>query len=294
MSKTVVVSFATEDFEPFRRQMEYSAINFNLTIFHSYTKSDLQETEFYKKNLHTFSFNRGYGLWLWKPFFILKSLNKINYGDILFYVDSGCKFINNPSELISLARNNKSGIVSFDCYPITNKQFVKNTTFVNMSCNNEFYWNSNHVIATVILFRKSGQTISFVEEWLKECENLNSLLPEEKEYSDHNLPEFIAHREDQSIFSLLIHKYKIETYRNPSKWGNFLKLKKYREKNELVCYPYGLNNSIRNYSEQQYLNSRYSTIFEFNLKIQLYQISKNNIFYLIIKQCMKLLKKNCI
>lgn len=33
---------------------------------------------------------RGFGYWCWKPYIILKSLEKIKDGDILVYADTGC------------------------------------------------------------------------------------------------------------------------------------------------------------------------------------------------------------
>lgn len=296
MSNVFVMSFATEDFEPLRSQMESSAMKFNLNKFHSYTKYDLISSDFYKKNKHVFNYNRGFGLWLWKPYFILNSLLKINDGDILFYVDSGSKFISNPSPLIKIAQNNKSGIVAFDCWPIINKEFVKRSAFINMGCNSEFYWNGNHVIATAILFRKSEKTILFVKEWLEECSFLKTLLPEVKQIFDNNFPEFIAHREDQSVFSVLIRKYNIETYRNPSKWGDFLKTVEFRESNDNISYPYLLNDSIKNYSDKPYSNSNYSTIFEFNRKLKIEENSKIILiircFWSLKNQIKKILKLN--
>ena len=34
---------------------------------------------------------RGYGYWSWKPFIISKTLEKIDEGDILLYIDIGCE-----------------------------------------------------------------------------------------------------------------------------------------------------------------------------------------------------------
>jgi len=267
MSETYLVSFATKDFEPSRRRMEQSALKFGIYKFHSYTTFDLKKTFYFYKRKEIFRYKRGFGLWLWKPYIILKSLEKLNDGDILLYVDAGCEFINDPSSLISLARNNASGIVAFDCRPLQNKQFVKRKTFINMDCDNHYHWDNHHVIATVILFKKCQKTILFVKEWLRECEVVSSLLPEIKEPNDDNFSDFIAHREDQSILSLLVSKYNLETYRNPSKWGNFLKMEQYRETGELICYPYYLKNTTNSYCENPMLNSTYGTIFEFNNKI---------------------------
>ena len=235
-------------------------------------KKKLLDTEFYIDNQEIFNERRGYGNWLWKPYFILKAINEIPENEIVFYVDTGCKFISDPKPLIEIVRNAKSGIVAFDCYPLTNRQWTKRDTFINMSCDNEEFWNAPNVIATIVLFRKTSQVISFIEEWLKNCLNKDSLIEYHNE--TNNLPGFVEHREDQSIFSILIKKYNIETFRNPSLWGNFLKSPAFRNKNEFVGTPYLFDASIKDYSPNPYLNSPYGTIFEFNRKNKKSKITK--------------------
>ena len=36
---------------------------------------------------------RGFGYWIWKPYFVLKVLEESNFGDIVNYVDIGCHII---------------------------------------------------------------------------------------------------------------------------------------------------------------------------------------------------------
>ena len=35
---------------------------------------------------------RGYGYWLWKPYIVKKTIEQMNDGDILLYLDCGCEF----------------------------------------------------------------------------------------------------------------------------------------------------------------------------------------------------------
>ena len=51
-----------------------------------YSASDI-EPSFIEKNKSIMSKKRGFGLWLWKPYFINKTLKQMNDGDWLFYVD---------------------------------------------------------------------------------------------------------------------------------------------------------------------------------------------------------------
>lgn len=57
------------------------------------TDKDLQnDNDFWPKHSRFINSNpRGYGYWLWKPYIILKQLELLNDGDILFYADCGCE-----------------------------------------------------------------------------------------------------------------------------------------------------------------------------------------------------------
>ncbi len=54
----------------------------------SYNYSDIDD-EFKEKNKHILEQPRGAGFWLWKPYIIKKTLEKIEENDLLFYSDSG-------------------------------------------------------------------------------------------------------------------------------------------------------------------------------------------------------------
>ena len=64
--------------------------------------------------------------------------------------------------------------------------------------------------------------IDLAKEWLYYNQKAN-LVNDINNYSNpHFHKEFIEHRHDQSILSLLTKKYNIESFRDPSNWGNSL------------------------------------------------------------------------
>jgi hypothetical protein len=275
-----LVSFSTTDFEVYQNEMINSAKQYGIWKSFRYTVEDLVPTEFYKKNQHIFNNKRGFGFWLWKPYFILESLKKVQDNEIIFYVDSGAMFISDPNPLLKLVHTNEAGFVAFSHWPVTISRFTKRDTFINLGCDSEEYHNANIIMAGIMLLRKNDFTISFVTEWLRACENIHSLSDQPNIHGKENYPDFISHREDQSIFSILIKKWNIETYRDPSKWGNFLKMPEFRQKGELVCYPWLLEDSIVDYHPTPSLNSPYTTIFELNRKQhQDLKVGKKKSFY---------------
>ncbi len=57
------------------------------------TEKDLQNDEnFWLKHNNFIESNlKGYGYWIWKPYIIMKTLEKMNNNDILLYLDCGCE-----------------------------------------------------------------------------------------------------------------------------------------------------------------------------------------------------------
>ncbi len=265
-------SFFTPNFKPYLKDLVKSVKKFGIKRTIIFSIRDLKKNYFYNKHYTTFQQKTGFGYWLWKPFFVKTALDKINFGDILFYVDAASLIIDNPKPLIDIAQTNESGIVAFDAWPLRNSQWTKRDAFINLNCDEDTYWSAKHVIATLFLIRKTDFTVNFINEWLAACENLQSLSDHPNISGKDNLPDFVSHRMDQSLLSILIRKYNIETYRNPSKWGNFLKMENFRIPGEHISSPYGLLPHINEYSSKPYINSPYATIMEFNRRV--YQMKK--------------------
>lgn len=190
---------------------------------YNYSDKDIDK-EFYIKNKKILSEIRGNGLWLWKPYFIKKSLERINYGDIIFYIDSGAYFTNKIDKILKLVPN--FDIICFNI-PLIEEQFTKKIVFEKMDCNDEKYIKTNQIIGTYFIMKKTKFTEEFVDEWLELCCNYDLISPSNNKDEREN---FISHREDQSIFSLLCKKYNIEPYNDISQRYYFPKSYKYNKK----------------------------------------------------------------
>jgi hypothetical protein len=79
--------------------------------------------------------------------------------------------------------------------------------------------NNNQILATCILFRNSSFARQFAEEWLHCMQNEALVSPQYFDSSIKEFEDFIQHREDQSIFSILCHKHGLKTFRDPSDYG---------------------------------------------------------------------------
>lgn len=176
------------------------------------------DNDFYNKNKEILSITRGNGLWLWKPYFILKVMEQSQEGDIIFYCDSGSFFIRKIDSLIS-SIDSSSGIWVSDI-PLLEKNFTKYECFDYMDCINDKFKNSNQIQGTFFMAINSKKTREFVKKWLFYCEDLRILSPQ---YKNGENNELISHREDQSILSLLCKKENIKPHLDPSHRGKFPK-----------------------------------------------------------------------
>lgn len=172
------------------------------------------ETSFVEKNKRIFSFSRGAGYWIWKPYIILKTLKELNDGDLVFYADSGSYFIEHISKLFYLFK--KEDITIFGS-PYQNKQFTKMDAFYYSQIP---AYESQHATASFIFVKRNNSVLSFFEEYLSLCEDIRIISDLPNECGLSNFPEFISHRHDQSVLSLLCFKYKIKMHRDLSQWGN--------------------------------------------------------------------------
>jgi hypothetical protein len=222
MEKHLVI-FGTSQYKNSINSLVRSSSNFFNKI-HIFNEENI-DFDFYKKNEKILSSSRGAGYWLWKPYFILKVLNSVEEGDIVFYVDSGNVFINDPSPILNNISENNN-IILFDNRDgmtdgssAQNFISVKKDCFVLMNCDTDEYVYGNHLNASYQIYLKNEMSIKFVTEYLNYCENFDIISDSPNKYGS-NYPGYYDHRHDQSILSILSIKYKIKPLVDPSEWGN--------------------------------------------------------------------------
>lgn len=257
-----LVSYSTGKWLPLHAELNASASRWGITRHFTYGRGDLEKTDYYRANRAILDEPCGAGYWAWKPFFICEALRELAEGDILFYCDAGSLIVEDPAPLAEICARQPQGLVLFDSRPLTNRQFTKRDCFVQLGCDRREYWNAPKVIATLLVIRNCSFSRDFLSEWLKFCQDPIAVTNARSTHSE--LRGFIQHRSDQSILSVLAAKHRIETFRNPTLWGNFLKMPEYRVAGEPVLSPYGLPLGITDYAQTPQLNSPYGTLFIIN------------------------------
>jgi hypothetical protein len=222
----ILISFATNP-KWYRSQsvLNQSAKIYGFNGVISYTDQN-REWSFINKYTDITKETRGYGFWQWKTLILLDALHQVREGDIVAYVDSGNQIINNLDYIFNLCE--KQEIILFENrdgnYERTthkNKNWTKRDTFVLMKCDEEKYYNAPQVDAAYQFYKKTDKVMSFLNEYNSYCSNEN-IISDLPNITKENLPEFIDHRHDQSILSLMAVKYNIPLLPEPSEWGNYL------------------------------------------------------------------------
>jgi hypothetical protein len=204
----ILISFADKGYENAKKSQKESALKEGTinTVF-QYTFDDMDQ-EFKDKNKEILALSRGAGYWIWKPYFILKTLNTMNENDVLIYCDTAMTFIGSLDDYINKM---ESSVMLFQ--HTTNyieKQFTKGDIFKELNClDDKNITDTKQLDGSHSIWKKDDKSIAFVTEWLKLCEN-KQLLTDEPSI-EPNLEEFSENRHDQSILSVLA-KEKKENY----------------------------------------------------------------------------------
>lgn len=167
---------------------------------------------------------RGGGYWIWKPYFIQRELESLSDNDILIYCDAGC-MINSGGEkrfkeYIELLRNSETGCISFEL-PHKEIEYTKQEVFDHFDAS-ETLIHSNQLMATVVMLRKCPHTTLLINKWYAAlCEN-PLLFTDDKDDATQD-KEFIDHRHDQSIFSIVRKTYKSEVIPDETYFLDFIR-----------------------------------------------------------------------
>lgn len=185
---------------------------FDRTIL--YTDEMLRnDQQFWNKHSEFIQNNRrGYGYWLWKPYIIKKTMEELNDGDTLLYLDAGCELLEHKKEQLK------------QCITIVKSDFIVGT---DLACTPERYWNKMDCILKLEMLddhylnlnqRQGGTNMFYICDRTRHLVNkwyeiaCDYHIIDDSPSISPNLEGFIEHRHDQAIFSLLTKKYNLYSY----------------------------------------------------------------------------------
>ncbi len=156
---------------------------------------------------------RGYGYWCWKAQIILQVLERLEEDDLLCYADTGCHL--NPKgrsrmeAYYQMTQNSASGILTFEG-PWTDGNWSKGDLLKHLNVLNEpSITHTGTRVGTTFFIKKTTAAVNLVRAWKSIYEYDFSLI-DDTQSNTPNLPGFVEHRHDQSIFSILCKQHKAE------------------------------------------------------------------------------------
>ncbi len=174
--------------------------------------------------------SRGFGYWCWKPQIIKQTLDRVEYGDGVLYLDIGCHL--NPGgrrrlEEYFACLTDETPLLVFQQAPDEEPFGEPNPNLRKMSwpLSN---WTKGDLIehfgirdrrdildaetfhAGSFLLRKTPETVKLIDDWIETFRRDWSLIDDSPSVAP-NEPGFIEHRHDQAIFALLCHRFPNKT-----------------------------------------------------------------------------------
>mgnify|MGYP003318085373 CR=1 FL=1 len=135
--------------------------------YYGYGESDLLKSDLYKQSPEWMSPENNYGWFAWKPYFILKTMERLEDGDKIFFLDS--LDIYHP-EIFSYVDD----VMGDDpcLLPLGNSRnadYTKKDCFVYMECDEEDYWDSKQLEAGFTFWKVCDESKKILREWLEWC-----------------------------------------------------------------------------------------------------------------------------
>ena len=213
-------------------------------IVHDYTLEKIKLCPWFNKIENLLNINKegrrdGYYN-SWKPYIIKDVYDKINYNDIIYYVDCSQYFKSGFTESIDKICNvvNEIGFIAGavaddvlnNSYNCCNNIDIWN--LINPNVDNTKYLDKRHVLNSFFILKKNDINTKFIEEW--------TYFTTYKD--DKYLPLVVYHHTvDQSIFNILVYKYNLPVF--------YYKLNKHdQNKNKnIILHIINNNNNIQDY-----------------------------------------------
>jgi hypothetical protein len=203
----IFASFATPNFAERRDVLCDSALAVGFDRVLRFSPEDYRGTDFEARNAEVLAQPRGAGPWL-----IREALRGLNPGDLLVYSDAGrsdyYRLTRFPKKLVELVKSNESG---FLLGPTINQhgplsRWTKRDCLQIMGMDRPDIISKPIIQATWSFWTPSIKAFCFLDEWLRNCENPRCLTDLNNFSGVENYQDFIDHRHDQSVLTLLAYK----------------------------------------------------------------------------------------
>jgi hypothetical protein len=177
-----------------------------------YSWSESNIPEFIEKHRYHFLLykDRGFGLWIWKPYVILKRLLEMDKGEILVYSDAGVFLNSNGStrfqEYMDLLRIEDNQIIAFEVNNLYKSRFYVKADCIKVYYPEFYTLDLNCCYAGVLILKNSQYTRRLIFDWLSLCEN-TEFLSASKSIVHADPSYFRGQDADNGLLNLVLAKF---------------------------------------------------------------------------------------
>ena len=161
---------------------------------------------------------RGYGFWTWKPYIIHRHLSTLPEGDVLLYVDAGCSLnaegLARFKSYVDRTISHPSGWFIFEAgYPVG--------IYTKRSLLQKHFSDDSHsrglpmLQASCHFIVVRPDNIALAKQWFEAMQE-RAMVDDSPAVDE--VKGFIAHRHDQSIFSILAHRRGVDHVKDETEW----------------------------------------------------------------------------
>ena len=211
MAKLTLLTYATPEFAAQQRALCDSATASGFDAVVALSPANLAGTAFWQQNRATLEQKRGGGYWLWKPYIILEQVRRLAPGEVLLYCDAGRdasnRFTRRPERLMAQAQSVEGGFVCGTKTPQFGPliRWTKRDCLILMGADTPEFWTRPQIQATWSVWTNTPAAIDFLEQWLEYATDPRCLTDLPSALNEEH-PEFLDHRHDQSIATLLAYR----------------------------------------------------------------------------------------
>lgn len=162
---------------------------------------------------------RGFGLYTWKPHVVRRALEGLSAGDVLLYADAGCSLnaegTDRLDEYFGLAAAHPQGVLAFTLEGRVG-EWTKRAALAACGADTPEARRREMVLAGILVLRAGREALDLVREWEARMARRDVVDDSPSPQGEH--PEFLGHRHDQSVFTLLAHERGLQRIPDESWW----------------------------------------------------------------------------
>ena len=215
----VAANYADKKFRRAQRLNSKTARQWGADRVIEYTDADI-DSEFRIANKEILDNPRGGGYYLWKPYVFYRGYQELQDGDYLIYTDAGSVYVDKIQKLIDCMEAEHVNLMLFSLQnEMLERKYTKRDAFILTGCDEEKYANTPQSIGGYMVCKKSPEVEDFFQEVLSYAQDIRIISDRPNIMGKENYPDFVDHRHDQSVISLISKKREIKKFRDPSQYG---------------------------------------------------------------------------